>query len=384
MTQSQLSPTLNLSIRFDFFSKTKLVMFREKNRANFRQWQLKKTSSTFTCIIIIRIIIICSCSAVPPIQTICNKAKSVRAIPFHFILCGMLHCWTLRSIRIIFALVAVFGLFDIPATLGWASSQQQQYSRNRNRNSRSSLSSMSSSTDDGQTTFKVLGVCGGIGSGKSTACKLLVDSCHCLSHIDADKVAHSVYAPGSNCVTEIVEEFGSEILLLADDTTTTTDDEPMEIDRKKLGAIVFAERSAMAKLEAIVWPHVKDRLTETINELRSSWESESKSTSTSNGIVVLEAAILLDAGWDDLLDGLWVVTASRHTALARLVETRGLTQEEAAKRIQAQESRRGIGGAATLEEERNAGNVHCVISNDGSLEDLELSLQTSLDDPNCW
>ena len=239
-----------------------------------------------------------------------------------------------------------------------------------------------SSTNSESSSFKVLGVCGGIGSGKSTACKLLVDSCHCLSHIDADKVAHSVYAPGSNCVTEIVKEFGREILLLK---TTDADDNiatPMEIDRKKLGAIVFAERSAMAKLEAIVWPHVKDRLAETIDELRSSWESES--TSESNGIVVLEAAILLDAGWDDLLDGLWVVKASKDTALARLVETRGLTQEEAAKRIQAQESRRGIGGAATLEEEIKAGNVHSVISNDGSLEELEESLQKSLDDPNCW
>lgn len=241
-----------------------------------------------------------------------------------------------------------------------------------------------SSANSESSSFKVLGVCGGIGSGKSTACKLLVDSCHCLSHIDADKVAHSVYAPGSNCVTEIVKEFGKEILLLEttdadDDTETPT---PMEIDRKKLGAIVFAERSAMAKLEVIVWPHVKDRLAETIDELRTSWESES--TSESNGIVVLEAAILLDAGWDDLLDGLWIVKASKDTALARLVETRGLTQEEAAKRIQAQESRRGIGGGATLEAEQKAGNVHCVISNDGSLEELEENLQKSLDDPTCW
>lgn len=86
--------------------------------------------------------------------------------------------------------------------------------------------------------FKVLGICGGIGSGKSTAAKLLVSDCDCLVHLDADSLAHSVYSPGSQAVKEIAAEFGSEVLVQQQDI--------LEIDRKKLGAIVFSDRKDMA------------------------------------------------------------------------------------------------------------------------------------------
>mmetsp|Transcript_20169 Transcript_20169/g.23027 ORF Transcript_20169/g.23027 Transcript_20169/m.23027 type:complete len:236 (+) Transcript_20169:197-904(+) len=226
-------------------------------------------------------------------------------------------------------------------------------------------------SEEESSSFRVLGVCGGIGSGKSTACKVLVDSCHCLARIDADKVAHSVYAPGSQAVQDVVTEFGKSILL--------DEENQMEIDRKKLGAIVFAERSAMAKLEAIVWPHVKEKLIEQINTLRQ--QNNNSDTTTKIPIVVLEAAILLDAGWDDLVDGVWTITASRECTLSRLMETRGLNEAEANKRIDAQKSRRGIG---TINREIENGIVHCVITNDGSLDDLKETLQKSLNDPNCW
>lgn len=121
---------------------------------------------------------------------------------------------------------------------------------------------MSSEASDRQE-FKVLGICGGIGSGKSSASKLLVSELGCLDHLgeffftksqtfvfdflfslifflffftkDADSVAHSVYTPGSQAVRDIVAAFGSGIL--------QTNGE--EIDRKKLGSIVFADRSEM-------------------------------------------------------------------------------------------------------------------------------------------
>lgn len=226
-----------------------------------------------------------------------------------------------------------------------------------------------SSTSDTSNKLKVLGVCGGIGSGKSTACKLLVDHCNCLAHIDADKVAHAVYAPGSNAVKDVVAEFGDQILLASS--------EIMEIDRKKLGAIVFSERSQMAKLEQIVWPHVRTMLTEKIDELKEEFDQKDKQP-----VIVLEAAILLDAGWEDLLDGVWAVTVPCEKALERLVETRGLTPEEAQKRIDAQASRKGIG--SSLDKEIEEGVVQCVISNNGTLDDLKATLQKSLEDPKCW
>jgi dephospho-CoA kinase len=106
--------------------------------------------------------------------------------------------------------------------------------------SKSSMS-MSSQTDEKNSQFKVLGVCGGIGSGKSSACKLLVSSLGCLAHLDADSVAHSVYSPGSQAVRDIAAEFGSIVL----------QENGEEIDRKKLGAIVFADRSEMAVSRAV-------------------------------------------------------------------------------------------------------------------------------------
>ena len=227
--------------------------------------------------------------------------------------------------------------------------------------------------------FKVLGLCGGIGSGKSSASKLLVSSCNCLKHIDADSVAHSIYTPGSQAVLNVVDAFGKDILVQQDDGEEDST-APMEIDRKKLGEIVFAERSAMAKLEAIVWPHVKTLITDEIDIQRQKWTKECIA-SNKRPIVVLEAAVLLDAGWDDLLDGVWVVTTPRDVALARLIETRGLTIEEANKRIDAQESRRGIGN---LQQEIDYGLITGEINNDGSLDALTRSLSRSLDDPKFW
>ncbi|KAL3910435.1 MAG: hypothetical protein SGILL_007691 [Bacillariaceae sp.] len=270
---------------------------------------------------------------------------------------------------------------------------------------------MSSTPTTPQTTFRVLGVCGGIGAGKSTACKLLVSESstkssssstelNCLAHIDADTLAHSVYAPGSQAVQDIVNEFGSKVVLLLDnkDDDKNADDavaaapDRMEIDRKQLGNIVFADRNAMAKLERIVWPHVKTLIVERIENLKQEWETAAATaTGDDSGkqqrkrpIVILEAAVLLDAGWDDLLDGVWIVTAPKDVALKRLMETRGLSQAEAEKRMEAQASRRGMG--TTFQQEIDNGVITGVIennSNDG-LEELTASLKSALDDSTFW
>jgi dephospho-CoA kinase len=218
--------------------------------------------------------------------------------------------------------------------------------------------------------LKVLGVCGGIGSGKSTACKLLVSDLGCIAHLDADSIAHSVYSPGSQAVKDVVAEFGSGILL---------DDSEDTIDRKKLGKMVFAERSAMQKLEQIVWPHVKTKLKEKIDSLRDVWTDET--TEGSEPIIVLEAAILLDAGWDDLLDGVWAVRAPASVSLDRLMETRNLSKEESEKRMNAQQSSRGIGN---IDEEVKNGVITATIENEGSLDDLKEALGLAMKDPKSW
>jgi dephospho-CoA kinase len=223
--------------------------------------------------------------------------------------------------------------------------------------------SMSSETENTEkSSLRVLGVCGGIGSGKSYACKLLMDkSDDVIAHLDADTIAHVVYTPGNPALAEIAEEFGSQVL--QDDGT---------INRKELGAIVFSDPSKMAILERIVWPYVKLEIQRRLQQLQQEHES---------GIVLLEAAVLLDAEWEDIMDAVWTVKTPAPIALERLVSNRNFTREEAQKRIDAQEPRRGI---RNLNEEVENGVVTRVIENTGTEEDLQEALLQALHDPTAW
>jgi len=210
-----------------------------------------------------------------------------------------------------------------------------------------------------------LGVCGGIGSGKSQASKLLVDELGCWAHLEADMIAHKVYEPNSQAVYEIAQQFGSQILM-----------ENGQVDRKRLGTVVFSSPQEMSKLEQIVWPHVKAEIQSTIDSFRTKEVPKGKKP-----VIILEAAVLVDAGWQDILDGLWVVRVPAEVALERLESQRGFTANEAKQRIDSQQSRRGIGN---LQEEVDNGVVSCVIVNDGTRDALRAKLANALCDDGCW
>jgi len=138
-----------------------------------------------------------------------------------------------------------------------------------------------------------------------------------------------------------------------------------------------------------VWPHVREKIEERIGEITN--EHQSCATSP-NKIIIVEAALLLETNWHDLLDGLWVIQSSQSVAMQRLKDTRGLTDDEALIRIRAQEKRRGIGGSASrttddggisdkLREEMEHGVVTAVITNDGTLTELQSSLEKALCNP---
>jgi dephospho-CoA kinase len=92
---------------------------------------------------------------------------------------------------------------------------------------------------------------------------------------------------------------------------------------------LYAMFACRQKLEAIVWPHVKVEIQKRIDEIKKQWQKGGKTAK--NAIVILEAAVLLDAEWGDILDGIWVVKAERKVALNRLIQTRGLSEEEVGK-----------------------------------------------------
>ena len=161
---------------------------------------------------------------------------------------------------------------------------------------------------------RVIGLTGGIGSGKSTASAMLSELGARV--VDADKIGHWVYRPGSEGFRTVVDAFGPEVVA-ADGT----------IDRARLGAIVFADPDARARLNAIVHPLIGAELAARVAGARDDGYDLP---------VVVEAAILIEAGWKALVDRLWVVSVEPETAIARVVASRGVSRDEVERRLRAQ------------------------------------------------
>jgi dephospho-CoA kinase len=196
-------------------------------------------------------------------------------------------------------------------------------------------------------------------------------------------VAHDVYQPGSHAIQDIVAAFGDNILQTNDHQSNMM---KSTIDRKKLGSIVFADKNAMSRLESIVWPYVRHDIMLEIARIRDNFDQHHamlQEREASVPVVVVEAAMLLDAGWYDFMDGLWFVTVQPETAVQRLMMNRGLSREEAEKRLLAQSTRRGMTSNNVNMEVAN-GVVTQVISNDGNEEALKQQLQNKLNDVSSW
>jgi len=159
----------------------------------------------------------------------------------------------------------------------------------------------------------VIGLTGGIGSGKSTVSDML--RAKGAAVVYADLVGHEVYRPGTAVWDEVVAAFGSDVL--------TAD---QEIDRRKLGSIVFADPAARRRLNAITHPPMRRLMAERLDDLRRQGMH----------VAVLEAALLIEAGWVDLADEVWLTLVAPAEAAQRLMARSGLSREEAEARIASQ------------------------------------------------
>lgn len=185
----------------------------------------------------------------------------------------------------------------------------------------------------------VIGLTGNIGVGKSTVMALLAELG--AAGIDADKVAHEVMAPGQPAYDQIVARFGPQI---------APDGGP--IDRLRLGQIVFSDPAALADLEAIVHPAVFQVIQRRVAEAAAP-------------VVVIEAIKLLEAGLSrQLCQQVWVVTAPRAQQIQRLMRTRGLSEADAALRIDAQPP-----------QSAKVAQADVVIENDGSLDEVRAQVE---------
>lgn len=161
--------------------------------------------------------------------------------------------------------------------------------------------------------LKVIGLTGGIASGKSTVSTLLKSLGAVI--IDADEISRKVMKKNTKVFDEIVEYFGDNIL-----------DKDGNIDRQKLGQIVFSNVDDLKILNDITHPAI-------INEIKKNLLILSKKKEP---IVVIDAALLLESGLDNLTDKIWLVKASEETQLKRLMRRDNIDERQAINRIKSQ------------------------------------------------
>lgn len=163
----------------------------------------------------------------------------------------------------------------------------------------------------------ILGITGGVGSGKS---KILYDLSNLYGAyiVEADKLAHTLMEPGQTVYQAVVEAFGTEILQA---------EEPYAIDRAKFAQIVFADKEKLAQLNALTHPAVKAWIRKDIEEKR---KQDVK-------IYVIEAALLIQDGYKEICDEIWYIYVNEETRIKRLMKQRGYTEERCRAMFHSQE-----------------------------------------------
>ena len=186
--------------------------------------------------------------------------------------------------------------------------------------------------------MKLIGLTGGIASGKSTAARYL--EARGAHLVDADRLGHRAYEPGTSAYQAVVATFGTEVI-----------GADHQIDRRALGQKVFARPEALKQLTDIVWPEIRRLAQLAISAVRDG---------DPEAVVVLEAAVLLEAGWEDMVDEIWVVVTDRDCAVRRAMERDGADEAAVQQRIDAQ-----------LSNEERVRHAAVVLENNNDLAGLE-------------
>ncbi|MFQ6025895.1 MAG: dephospho-CoA kinase [Dehalococcoidia bacterium] len=188
----------------------------------------------------------------------------------------------------------------------------------------------------------VIGLTGGIGTGKSEVARILQELGAVI--INADQVGHQAYTPHTEAWSEVVKAFGAEILR-----------EDGEIDRRKLGGIVFADPAQLTRLNQIMHPRMARMVAEQIEELQG------------QGIpaIVVEAAVLFEAGWESLVEEVWTTESPVAAVAARLQARSGWDADEVQKRVDSQ-----------MSSAERSERADVVVENSGDLESLERRIKS--------
>ncbi len=188
----------------------------------------------------------------------------------------------------------------------------------------------------------VIGLTGGIGTGKSEVTRML--EALGAAVINADQVGHEAYRPDSESWKEVVKTFGEQILR-----------PDRDIDRQKLGAIVFADSDQLSKLNQIMHPRMARIVSDQLESLRGQGTI----------VVVVEAALLFEAGWDSPVDEVWATDSPVETVIERLQARNGMSAEEVLKRIDSQ-----------MDRTERLARSQVVLDNSGSVTSLESAVSS--------
>lgn len=263
----------------------------------------------------------------------------------------------------------------------------------QNASSSAAASGESNSTESDTVIVRplVVGIAGGIASGKTTATQIInkifqseisaANSDDNLLVVDADKLGHAAYAPGTACFDKVVAHFGPiaaaqtppAVLVNASDGT---------INRPVLGSIVFADADQRRTLESIVWPEIVGLMGKAIQDASAQVPKQRTTGSpkaagsgkevlvNTRCIMVIEAAIMIEAGANDLVDALVVVHADPAVATQRLMERNKLTEQAAKARL-----------AAQLSNSERLTHAHFSIANNtGNLANFEAATKAAWDE----
>ena len=190
----------------------------------------------------------------------------------------------------------------------------------------------------------VIGLTGGIGAGKSTVSSVLEE--YGATIIDADKLGHEVYEPGSEVNCAIRNMFGEDFF-----------DEAGFLIRPKLGALVFSDASALQKLNSIVHPAIVKLAAER--------------AARADGLVIMDAALLIEVGLHEICDEVWLVTVRDDVRIDRVMKRNGFTEQEVRDRINSQ-----------ISDEERGRYASVVLDNSGGLPELREQIINALENLN--
>ena len=199
--------------------------------------------------------------------------------------------------------------------------------------------------------MKVIGITGGVGAGKSEILSYLKEHCNCRI-LMADRLAEELEQPGQDCYDQLLALLGREIL-----------QEEGRIDRTKMAARVFADKSLLEAVNAMIHPAVKQAILQIIRDEKEAARRD---------YLFIEAALLIEDGYAEIVDELWYIHTEEKVRRQRLKASRGYTDEKIDSILREQ-----------LSEEEFYGHCHYVIENSGSLERVYEQLDKKLGEELC-